>query len=75
MKNAAELLQSAWENGEPTFSFRAKDKHTLVALAAYYVSILGDEAISEGFKVEIEHILDEFSDWQRANPDKVKTPD
>jgi len=75
MKNAVELLKSAWDNGEPTFSFRAKDRHTLVALSAYYVSILGDETVSDKFKLEIENILDEFHAWQTTNPDKVKSPD
>jgi hypothetical protein len=53
--------------GEPYFLIRAQDVYAPAAVQSY-------ASISERHK-EIHPIVQEFLNWQKANPDKVKKPD
>lgn len=53
--------------GEPFFMIRAQDVYSPAAVQAY-------AAISNNHK-EIHPVINEFLEWQKANPDKVKQPD
>lgn len=53
--------------GEPFFLIRAQDVYSPAAVQAY-ATISGQHHL-------IHPVVQEFLDWQKANPDKVKQPD
>lgn len=50
--------------GEPTFTIRAKDNKSILALKEL-----------QRFYGNLDDIVKWFDDWRRANPDKCKDPD
>lgn len=75
MKNVTELLKAAQENNEPTFTFRAKDKHSLIAIKTYQCAVENDHWVTDEFQREIRMIALEFELWQMKNEGKVEVPD
>lgn len=73
--------------GEPWFFIRAQDRLSVAAVIEYshllrYASTnaaLGnDQYLSDSLKKQADEVLSyaqNFKDWQRDNPDKVKYPD
>lgn len=75
-KNPIEMIQKAGQNGEPTFTLRAKDLFSLTVIDEYiYVleSYIQDKD-NEHLK-GVKEIRQEFMDWRKANEDKVQIPD
>ncbi len=68
------IIKDASEQGEPTFTFRAKDSLSTSVLA-YYNLLAAEAGCSQEFREEIRAIVSEFYDWQAKNTDKVKKPD
>lgn len=69
------IIQQAHETDEPIFVLRAKDLLSTLAIGEYinflerYVP--GDSPIL----IEAVDRLNEFREWQKTNPGKVKLPD
>ena len=60
-------------DGEPWFFLRAQDKHSLPMLRVY-ASLLSNDGDKHGCK-SIFNLIEEFEEWQKLHPDKIKTPD
>lgn len=69
------MLIKTQATGEPTFTVRAQDRHSVAALRAYRNAVEEDNNVSDEFCREIDRFVSEFEEWQAANPDKVKSPD
>lgn len=74
MKDQIQIIKSARQEKEPTFTLRAKDKCSIIALAAYNVAckVMG---VNSEHVIETNEIYRNFIDYQFHNPDKVKLPD
>lgn len=59
---------------EPIIILRAQDKCTVAALDEYFARCCEANASKEHLQ-SIRERINEFRIWQRANYDKVKTPD
>lgn len=69
------IIQQANETDEPIFVLRAKDLLSVLALQAYIDFLEKYEANDAPILVEAVDRLNEFREWQKANPGKVKLPD
>jgi hypothetical protein len=63
---------------EPIFIFRAQDKFSVETLRTYKSiahnrTIIGEE--SETWVDDLGSIINDFINWQRDHPDKIKVPD
>jgi hypothetical protein len=75
MKNPIIMIAKAQEEGQPTFTLLAQDKHSIVAINSYFQSVWDDPEISEKFKNDILRINNAFEIWQSNNANQVKLPD
>lgn len=64
---------------EPIFIIRAQDKFSFSIIKNYKNTVIGNIPIGNKkwneWKEQVESIMDNFINWQRANRDKVKVPD
>lgn len=68
------ILEDAEKDNIPVFVFTAKDSQSLEAII-YYADCCYDEECPSEHILGIIKRIEEFKDWQTANPDKVKLPD
>lgn len=75
-KNPIEMIQKAGQNGEPTFTLRAKDKFSTVVIQ-HYISLLElyPESTNQEHVAGVKEIHQEFLTWREQNEDKIKIPD
>lgn len=73
-KSAHALVDRAIANNEPVFVMRAKDVHSVRALAAYLDSVRGGGSPPE-FVTEIGKLFRAFQEWRKENSHQVKFPD
>jgi hypothetical protein len=67
------IIEDSEAQGIPIFVLTAKDKKSVKAIEEYISACIPYCSISH---ISGTHErLDEFRDWQKANPDKVKLPD
>jgi hypothetical protein len=64
------VIEKARERGEPLFTFRAQDIHS-VAVLEFYSQLCQDDDHVEG----IMEAIVEFKTWQDANVAEVREPD
>lgn len=67
------IIEDSEAQGIPIFVLTAKDKKSVKAIKAYGLACIPECSIRhiDG----IQERLNEFRQWQKANPDKVKLPD
>ena len=70
---AKEILTHLHE-GEPVFIFRAQDILSVMVLS-HYAKLIEDYTSGGGQLTSVIDTANEFREWQRANPGKVKLPD
>lgn len=74
MKNKyKKIIEDSENNGIPIFVLTAKDVKSLRRLIEYRDDC-ADDCSNEHYQ-GIEEKIDEFVEWQRNNPDKIKFPD
>jgi hypothetical protein len=73
------IIDDCTDTDEPTIVFRAQDRFSVAVLGAYLSFVAHAEAEANGvdadFRDAVEKRFEEFQNWQRLNPVKVKTPD
>lgn len=69
------IVRQCRETNEPYIIFRAKDILSLFALLEYERQIEHFQGDDHEFAEELAERIQEFKQWQRANPDKIKLPD
>jgi hypothetical protein len=67
------IIDVCSDTDEPTIVFRAQDRFSVAVLDAYRTYILG--SVDEDFLAVVEDTFKDFENWQRLNPNRVKTPD
>lgn len=73
-KKDEQILKDAEKNNIPVFVFTAKDELSVETLAEYAHTCSLLDCPKEHIKGVHERI-NEFEEWQKANPAKVKMPD
>jgi hypothetical protein len=68
------IIEDGEAQGIPIFVLTAKDAVTLSTLD-YYRSLCRAQECPQSHIAEIGERIDEFKQWQKANPAKVKLPD
>jgi hypothetical protein len=68
------IIEYSESRGIPIFVLTAKDFLSVSAIAAYREYCKAEECPQSHIS-EIGARINEFKDWQKANPDKVKLPD
>lgn len=75
-KNPIKMIKQAHQDGEPTFTLRAKDKFSLAIIDNYiYLLETYSSEPNEEHIQGVKEIRQEFIAWREANEDKVKMPD
>jgi hypothetical protein len=74
MKNPIQIINECRQTGEPTFTIRAKDRASVVALEAYIV-VIENSNVNPEFKEELKQIANDFHLWQAGNQHKTRLPD
>lgn len=74
MKNPIQIINECAKTGEPTFTIRAKDRASVVALEAYLIVIENSNCNAE-FKEELKQIANEFHLWQSEHQSITRLPD
>lgn len=68
------IIENGEANGIPIFVLTAKDAISLSTLARYRDLCKANECpISHISEVELR--INDFKEWQKKNPDKIKMPD
>ncbi len=73
-KNPVQIINECRKSGEPTFTIRAKDRASVVALEAYFLMVQ-EAGSNPEFAEEIRHIANEFHLWQSKNQETTRMPD
>jgi len=73
-KNQIQIINECRKSGEPTFTIRAKDRASVVALEAYFV-IISQGKCNPEFLEEIRQITNDFHLWQAENKHVTRMPD
>lgn len=68
------IIEDSEARGIPIFVLTAKDFISVSAIDAYR-NLCKAEECDQAHIAEIGTRIDEFREWQKANPDKVKLPD
>jgi len=74
-KNPHQIINECAKSGEPTFTIRAKDRASIVAIEAYRLIIEQSDKINPEFKDEIRSIVNDFHLWQAENQHVTRMPD
>lgn len=74
IKTGESIIKEAKNNGEPTFTIRAKDIASMAALFHYKEECRRIGCENE-FINDIERIIDEFLLWRKHNKIELKRPD
>lgn len=73
-KNPIQIINECAKTGEPTFTIRAKDRASIVALEAYIV-VIENSNVNDEFKEDLKQISNDFHEWQYKNQHKTRLPD
>jgi hypothetical protein len=68
------IIKDSEAKGIPIFVFTAKDR-IAISVLDYYKSLCKAEECPQSHISEIEVRIDEFKNWVKDNPNKVKNPD
>ena len=74
MKNPIQIIHECSRNNEPTFTFRAKDRASIIALETYLL-VIEDRNSNPEFKQEVRDIVNSFHLWQIQNQHLTRMPD
>lgn len=74
MKNPIQIINECAKTGEPTFTIRAKDRASIVAIEAYIV-VIENSKVNPEFKEELKQIANDFHAWQSQNQHITRMPD
>lgn len=69
-KSNDQVIEKARERGEPLFTLRAQDVHSVDTLEFYR-----DQCVNAEHKDGVDEAIEEFKTWQVANQGSVKEPD
>ena len=75
MKNPHQIINECQKHGEPTFTIRAKDRASIVALETYRIIIEESDKVNPEYKEEIRQIVNDFHQWQCQNQHVTRLPD
>lgn len=74
-KEPLNVIRRSYATCSPTFVLTAKDRHSIEAIKRYRDTTRRDSQVDELFLRSLDHIIEEFEEFERENPDKMKTPD
>lgn len=70
-----DIIDKTKDTDEPTIVFRAQDRHSVGILYDYRFRLQSSANVKPEFLEAVTATIRDFEEWQRTNPDRIKTPD